>query len=149
MVLLTKTVNKVNLKTLTILVKRLICKCQKEKKMQNVFANDYQSICGRFYFSKTLCFQHILMKTFSQMRLNNENCSLRRILFQMLKQQSHSLRKRCTYSELFWSVIFSIWTQYGEVRSISSYSVRMWENTDQNNSEYEHFSHNDYKSLIA
>ena len=25
-------------------------------------------------------------------------------------------------------------------RSISPYSVRMWENTDQNNSEYEHFS---------
>ena len=30
------------------------------------------------------------------------------------------------------------------IRSISPYSVRMWENTDQNNSEYVHFSHSDY-----
>ena len=38
---------------------------------------------------------------------------------------------------VFWSVFFHIWT---EIRSISSYTVRMWENTDQKNSEYEQFS---------
>ena len=35
-----------------------------------------------------------------------------------------------------------IWTEYGEILRIlriSPYSVRMWENTDQNNSEYRHF----------
>ena len=37
------------------------------------------------------------------------------------------LRKKCLYSELFWSVFFS-------------YSVRMRENTDQNTPEYGHFS---------
>ena len=51
-----------------------------------------------------------------------------------------SLRKKCPYSEFFWSVFSRIWTEYGEIRSISPYSVRMRENTDQNNSEYGHFS---------
>ena len=46
----------------------------------------------------------------------------------------------CPYSELFWSVFSRIWTEYGEIRSIFQYSVGMQENTDQNNSEYGHFS---------
>ena len=46
-----------------------------------------------------------------------------------------SLREKCLYSELFWSVFSRIWTEYGGVRSISPYSVRMREKTDQNNSE--------------
>ena len=44
-----------------------------------------------------------------------------------------SLRKKCPYSELFWSVFSGIRTEYGEIRS-------MLENTVQNNFEYEHFS---------
>ena len=51
-----------------------------------------------------------------------------------------TLRENCSYSELFWSVFFRIRTEYGEIWSICPYSVRMRENTDQNNSEYEHFS---------
>ena len=35
--------------------------------------------------------------------------------------------------------IFRIWIEYGEIRSISLYSVRMREKTDQNNSEYGDF----------
>ena len=31
----------------------------------------------------------------------------------------------------FWSVFSRIWTEYGEIQSISPYSVRMPENTDQ------------------
>ena len=42
-----------------------------------------------------------------------------------------SLRKKCSYSDLFWFV-FS--------RIISPYSVRMPENKEQNNSEHRHFS---------
>ena len=53
-----------------------------------------------------------------------------------------TLRKTCPYTELFWSVFFRIWTEYGELRSISPYSVQMRENTDQNNSEYERFLRN-------
>ena len=42
---------------------------------------------------------------------------------------------KCPYSELFWCVFFRIWTEYGEILRISSYSVQMRENTYQNNSE--------------
>ena len=52
-----------------------------------------------------------------------------------------TLRKKCPYSELFWSVFSRIPTEYGKILRISPYSVRMRENTDQNNSEYGHFLH--------
>ena len=47
--------------------------------------------------------------------------------------------KKCRYSELLWSVFSSIWTEYGEIGRISPYSIRMRENADQNNFEYEPF----------
>ena len=47
-----------------------------------------------------------------------------------------SLRKKCLYLELLWSVFSRIRTEYGMIRSISPYSIRMREDTDQNNSEY-------------
>ena len=50
-----------------------------------------------------------------------------------------TLRKNYWYSELFWSVFSRIWTDYGEIRSISLYSVQMREIADQNNSEHGHF----------
>ena len=50
-----------------------------------------------------------------------------------------SLREKCPYSELFWSVFSRIWTGYGEILRISPYSVRMRENANQNKSEYRHF----------
>ena len=52
---------------------------------------------------------------------------------------NYSLREKCPYSEFFWFVFACIWTEYGEIWSISPYSVRMRENTDQKNSEYERF----------
>ena len=51
-----------------------------------------------------------------------------------------TLRKKCPYSELFWSAFSRIRTEYGEIRSISLYSVQMQEMADQNNSVYGHFS---------
>ena len=48
------------------------------------------------------------------------------------------MREKNPYWELFWFVFSRIWTEYGEIRSISPYSVRMRENADQNNSEYGH-----------
>ena len=50
------------------------------------------------------------------------------------------MRNKCPYSEIFWSAFSRILTEYGEIRSISSYLVRKWENADQKNSEYGHFS---------
>ena len=58
----------------------------------------------------------------------------------MLVLQEESLRKNSPHSQLFWFVFSHIRTEYGEIRSISPYSARMWENTDQNNSKYGHFS---------
>ena len=56
---------------------------------------------------------------------------------------TYALRKKCPYTELFWSSFSRIWTDYGVIRSISLYSVRMRENADQYNSEYGHFLHSD------
>ena len=55
------------------------------------------------------------------------------------KYQTIPLREKCPYSEFSWSVLSRIWNEYGEILRISPYSVQMWKNTDQKNSEYEHF----------
>ena len=49
------------------------------------------------------------------------------------------LREKCQYLEILWSVFSRIWTEYEEILRISSYLVRMRENTDQENSEYGNF----------
>ena len=49
-----------------------------------------------------------------------------------------SLRKKCPFSELFWpafSRIFPYSDEYGEIRSISPYSVRMRENVGKTRSK--------------
>ena len=61
---------------------------------------------------------------------------------------TYSLREKCPYSECFWSVFSRIRTEYGEIRSISFYSVWMRENTDQENSEYRNFSRTELLILI-
>ena len=53
---------------------------------------------------------------------------------------SISLREKCPYSELSWSVFSRIRTEYGEILRISPYPVRMRENADHHNFEYGHFS---------
>ena len=57
------------------------------------------------------------------------------------KLPSITLREKCPCSELFWSAFSRIWTEYREILRISPYLVRMRENADKNNSEYEHFLH--------
>ena len=59
-----------------------------------------------------------------------------------------ALRKKCPYSELFWSAFSRTWTEYGEILRISPYSVRMRENADQNNSENGHFSRSEDKLVF-
>ena len=56
------------------------------------------------------------------------------------------LRENCPNSELLWSVFSRIWTEYREMWSISSYSVWMRENTNQENSEYGHFSRSAFRT---
>ena len=55
------------------------------------------------------------------------------------KHYTLTLREKCPYSELFWSVFSCILPEYGEIQSISPDLVRMQENTGQNNSKYRHF----------
>ena len=62
---------------------------------------------------------------------------------------SSSLRKKCLYSEFFWSAFPRIQTEYGEILRISPYSVQMLENMDQENSEYGHFLHSGYETYTA
>ena len=50
-----------------------------------------------------------------------------------------TMREKCPYSELFWSLFSGIRTEFEDIWSTSPYSVRIRENTDQNNSEYRHF----------
>ena len=56
---------------------------------------------------------------------------------------SHTLREKCPFLELFWSLFSRIRFEYKVILRISSYSVQMRENTDQENSEYEHFLRSD------
>ena len=50
-----------------------------------------------------------------------------------------TLREKCQHWELFWSAFSRFRTEYGEIRCVSPYSVRIRENADQNNSEFGHF----------
>ena len=54
-------------------------------------------------------------------------------------KQTHITAWKVSVFGVFWSVSSRIRTEYGEILRISPYSVRMRENTDQNNSEYGHF----------
>ena len=57
-----------------------------------------------------------------------------------IQNTCYTLRKKCLYSELFWTAFSRIQTEYGEIRSISPHSVRMRENADHNNHKYVVFS---------
>ena len=47
-----------------------------------------------------------------------------------------SLPEKCQIRSFFWSVFSRIRSEYGEIRRISPYSVRMRENTDQKKTPY-------------
>ena len=49
-----------------------------------------------------------------------------------------ALGKKSLYLELLWSAFSRIRIEYGEIRSISPYSVQLRENADENSSEYVH-----------
>ena len=63
---------------------------------------------------------------------------LHRLWLKKIKVESSTLRRNCPYLDLFWSLLSRIQIEYGEVLCISPYSVRIRENTDQNNVEYGH-----------
>ena len=56
---------------------------------------------------------------------------------------TQSLRKKCPYSEFFWSVFYHIRTEYGQILRRD----QMQKNTDRKNSKYGHFSRSDCFSI--
>ena len=61
---------------------------------------------------------------------------------------NYTLRKKCQYSELFWSAFSRIRAEYGEVSPASGLNTENYlsvfsRTMDQNNSEYGHLSHSD------
>ena len=68
---------------------------------------------GSYNFSEKVCPQYLNW-------LRSFICSCVYVLFS-------ALRKRCLYLELFWFAFSCIPSEYGEIRSISPYSVQMWE----------------------
>ena len=104
-----------------------------------------KNTCAKFsfliFFFKKETFEQVLSPKFWESFKNTflkEN--LRRLLLHLQKRLWWTRFSRCPYLELFGSAFARIRTEYGKKLRISPYSVRMRENTDQNNSEYGHFS---------
>ena len=72
------------------------------------------------------------MFTFPASILNNPGA----IWCYFVQFKNKSLHKKYPYLELFWSIFSHIRTEFRRMQSTSPCSVRMWVNTDQNNSEY-------------
>ena len=91
-----------------------------------------------FYFSFHLRFSiflTVIKMIFAEVVSKKVCCPI--ILFSLLPYFGRfPLFKICPYSEFFWSAFFRIWTEFGDLLSDSLYSVQMWENMDQKNSEY-------------
>ena len=58
----------------------------------------------------------------------------------------YTLREKCPDLHFLWSVFSHIQTEYGEIQSISPYSVQMREDTDKKSSKYSPFSRSVYIS---
>ena len=51
----------------------------------------------------------------SSLETDKDNFKTSKISLQMMLHRKHSLRKKCPYSELFWSAFSRIRTEYGEI----------------------------------
>ena len=69
-------------------------------------------------------------------------------MFSALGKTNLHCVKSVQIQSYFWSVFSRIRTEYGEILRISPYSVRMRENTDQNNSKYGYFLRNLIQSFF-
>ena len=70
---------------------------------------------------------HLITNKQSCMNLKIENINIENRTCERLLEV-HCVKK-CLFSEFFWSVFSRIWTEYGEIPSVSPYSVRMQETT--------------------
>ena len=101
----------------------------------------YKSLCSIQLFCNclTACLTWVLViySLFSQITTLDVLNSLR----------TNSLYEKCPYLEFFWSTFFRICFEYGEIWSISPYSVQMRMNADQKKSKYKHFLSSDWTSV--
>ena len=114
----------------------------------NVSLHHFQPLCSKdenaiFWFKGYNHIFDLKINSFNSLpesesadKVNEDFCF--KPLYNLHDSLSNSLRKKCSNSELFWSVFSHIQTEYGEILRIFPYSVRMRENADQNNSEYGH-----------
>ena len=88
------------------------------------------------YFTQCMC----QLNHFSQRCILYDNQSFDLFCDTRLKWvKSFQLRKKCSYSEFFWSVFAGIRTKYRDLLRKFPYSIPMRERTDQKKSEYTHF----------
>ena len=58
----------------------------------------------------------------------------------MMRCCKDKLLEKCPYSNFFRPVFSLIRTEYGDIKSVSQYSVQLWENMNQQKHKYGHFS---------
>ena len=109
------------------------CSLEKKTRIQRLLAHCWLLRCGSGKMTELL----VLFRC-SGIFLINKLKSLVDKKLQLWPISWLLQHKKCPFSELFWSVFSRIRTEYGKILPISPYSVRMWKNTDQNNSEYGH-----------
>ena len=85
-----------------------------------------------YYFCLQICAKTIFAQSKQKKHWNSFNMLCSSVLI-------ISLALPCLYSEFFRSVFSLMRTEYRDLICKSPHSVRMRENTDQENSEHEHF----------
>ena len=108
-----------------------------------------RSFFNRFYLNVNVCGVNAVWSCFVSVKDLRDSYSS--VLLEIIVSISEfdvewvylSLHKKCLYLEFFWSVFSLNRSEYGEIQSISPYSVRMRENTEQKNYKYRHFSCSD------
>ena len=87
-----------------------------KKKVSKLLFRSIVMLQGPVMFVITCCLNHDILIGRYSVHCNDKNYLLVIILHQASKA---ALRKKCPYSELFWSVFFRIRTEYGEIIRIS------------------------------
>ena len=111
-----------------------------EKVFQRPWSSDFESFCHYFYlyffslFKFIYLFKDLVSNADAKDRYFGGRNVHKLAAFGQLWSTKTFTQKHCVKS-----VSFCIRTEYGEIRSISPYSVTMLENADQNNSKYGHF----------
>ena len=80
------------------------------------------------------------LNTLSQLATLSKEIHYEHFFFLKFSQCKLAFQENCLYLQFFCSVFPGIRNEYGDIRSIFSYSFQMRQNTDQRKSEYGHFS---------